>query len=207
MIIIIEKRTKKISYNSKFLKEILKDPRIPKDFGLKKCIQCGNCSSSCPAARYTQYLPRKMIHDILVGQIDTILESEDIWYCFSCFSCNLRCPRSNNPGLLIHILRDHALSNGDGWKNVIPFKNYLISLMKFGIGLTPFSQPTAIFEEELGMEWKQMRDNLPEILKELNMTPVAPRELPPDARKQIKRILELAGISEAIEKLEKKEYE
>ncbi|NVM53196.1 MAG: 4Fe-4S dicluster domain-containing protein [Candidatus Helarchaeota archaeon] len=201
------KKQKAIRFDSTFLKKILNDVRIPKKIGLKKCIQCGNCTSACPAARYTSYRPRKFIHDILTNQKEKILESEDLWYCFSCFSCNLRCPRSNNPGILIHVIRNHALLQGYGWKKVLPFKNYLISLMNFGLGLTPFSVPTELFEEELGAQWKKMRQNLPELLKQLGMNPVAPRELPQDARNQIKKILELAGINQKLKKFENMEQD
>lgn len=201
------KTPKEIRYQPAFLKELLNDLRIPKDFGLKKCIQCGNCSSVCPAARYTPYRPRKLVHDLLIGQLDSILKSEDIWYCFSCFSCNLRCPRSNNPGLLIHILRNLANSLGFGWKYLIPFKNYLISLKNFGLGLTPLSVPIELFDQELGEEWKKTRENLPEILQQLGMNPIAPRELPVEAREQIKEILELAGIDEELEMLDNAEKE
>jgi heterodisulfide reductase subunit C len=201
----LSKNLKEIHYNNAFLKEILSDLRVSKDFGLKKCIQCGNCSSVCPAARYTSYRPRKLVHDLLIGQKDSILQSEEIWYCFSCFSCNLRCPRGNNPGLLIHILRNLANALGFGWKYLIPFKNYLISLKNFGLGLTPFSVPPELFDQELGEEWKNMRQNLPKILQQLGMNPIAPRELPSEARDQVKELLELAGIDEALEMLDNAE--
>jgi len=203
----LSKNLKEIHYDNSFLKELLSDVRIPKDFGLKKCIQCGNCSSVCPAARYTPYRPRKLVHDLLMGHKESILQSEDIWYCFSCFSCNLRCPRSNNPGLLIHILRNLANLQGFGWKKLFPFKNYLISLKNFGLGLTPFSIPTELFDQELGEEWKKIRENLPEILLQLGMNPIAPRELPFEAREQIKTVLELAGIDQVIEMLDNAEKE
>ncbi|MHA1650583.1 MAG: 4Fe-4S dicluster domain-containing protein [Candidatus Helarchaeota archaeon] len=199
------KKPTTLRYDRQFLKELLSDVRVPEDIGLKKCIQCGNCSSACPAARYTPYRPRKLIHDILTGQKDKILKSEDIWYCFSCFSCNLRCPRGNNPGILIHILRDLARMAGYGWKKVLPFKNYLVSLRDTGLGLTPLSTPIEAFEDELGADWAQIRRNLPEILKMLGMSSVPPRELPQEARDQIKKILELANINEEIEKFTKME--
>ncbi|MHA1277252.1 MAG: 4Fe-4S dicluster domain-containing protein [Candidatus Helarchaeota archaeon] len=196
------KNTKKIRFDPTFVKMILKDVRIPKNIGLKKCIQCGNCTSACPAARYTPFRPRKFIHDLLTNQIDMILESDDLWYCFSCFSCNLRCPRNNNPGILIHVIRNHALSRGHGWERVLPFKNYLLSLMTYGLGLTPLSVPAELFEEALGDKWKKMRQNLPDLLEQLGMHHTAPRELTQDARDQIKRILELAGIDEELEKFD-----
>ncbi len=199
------KKTKILEYNRDFLKDILKDIRVPKEIGLKKCIQCGNCSSACPAARYTDFRPRKLIHDILTGQRNAILQSEEIWYCYSCFSCNLRCPRNNNPGLLIHVIRDLARKAGYGWRKVLPFKKFLTSLRDTGLGLTPESVPIEIFAEELGKDWIQMKANQPNILKKLGMGTIIPRQLPLEARSQIKQMLELAGINEEIEKYEKME--
>jgi len=37
--------------------------------------------------------------------------SEDIWNCAQCFSC-VRCPRQNNPGGLVTLLREVAVKNG-----------------------------------------------------------------------------------------------
>ncbi len=37
--------------------------------------------------------------------------NDDIWNCSQCFSC-LRCPRGNNPGGLITIMREVAINNG-----------------------------------------------------------------------------------------------
>ena len=102
----------------------------------------------------------------------------------------------------MHIIRDIALSKGYGWKKIIPFKNYLVSLMNFGLGLTPLSVPMELFEEELGAEWKKMKQNLPELLKNLGLHTTAPRELPPEALIQIKKMLELAGINKTLEKFE-----
>ena len=73
-----------------------------------------------------------------------------------------------------------------------------MSLKNLGLGITPLSVPIEHFEEELGEEWKKIRENLPESLREIGMDPVAPRELPQDARDQIKKILELAGIDEEL---------
>ena len=187
-----------------FLEEILKDARVPEEIGLKRCIQCGNCSASCPAARYTSYRPRKIIQEILIGEKNSLLEHEDIWLCYSCFSCNLRCPRDNNPGVIIHVLRDMALREGHGLENVCELKLYLESLRDFGLGLTPQSVPIKFFQD-LEDELINLRENMVEILRELNMQPKNPRELPKEAKEQIKKMLELAGINEDIKRFGKKD--
>lgn len=194
---------KRIRTNN-FIKEILSDPRIPENIGLNRCIQCGNCSASCPAARYTSYRPRKIIQDILNEERNNLLTNDDIWLCYSCFSCNLRCPRNNNPGIIIHVLRKMALEKGYGWEKIIKFRSYLESLRELGIGVSRMSFPREFFQE-LGDDWINIQENMPNILRELNMNPNNPRELPKEAKEQIKKILELAGINEDIEKIKEQE--
>ncbi len=192
---------KKIETND-FIKEIFKDPRIPEEFGLNRCIQCGNCSASCPAARYTDYRPRKIIQDILIGAREKLIQSEDIWLCFSCFSCNLRCPRNNNPGLVIHIIRQMAVREGYGKEKVEKFKSYLESLRDNGLGMTPYSLSRELFQD-LDDDWIKIKEQLPAILIDLHMNPKPPRELPKEAREQIRIMLELAEINEDIENIGK----
>ena len=185
------------------IKEILSDVRVPNEIGLQRCIQCGNCSASCPAARYTSYRPRNIIQNILMGSRDDLLQNEDIWLCFSCFSCNLRCPRDNNPGIIIHVLRDIALREGNGLEKVNKLKMYLENLRDLGLGLTPKIVSIEFFKE-LANDWPHLKIKMPEIREELKMNPIGPRELPKKAKEQIKRILELAGINEDIERFGKK---
>ena len=185
-----------------FAKEILKDERIPNKIGLMGCIQCGTCVASCPAAQFTSYNPRKIMADILKGEREKILSSKEIWYCYNCFTCNLRCPRNNNPGIIIQVLRHLALEEGYGWKLVYPFKDFLESFQEYGVGVTPLSFPIEQFSEELGPEWTKMRENLNETSKRLNLSTV-PREIPEESRAQIKRILELTGVPERIKRIEK----
>jgi heterodisulfide reductase subunit C len=194
---------KKIKKNE-FIKEIFKDPRIPEELGINRCIQCGNCSASCPAARHSSYRPRKIMQEILFGARNNLLENEDIWLCYSCFSCNLRCPRNNNPGVIIHVLRQLALKEGYGWEKVVKFKFYLESLRDSGIGWSTKAQTIEYFKE-LENDWVEIIKNMPEVLKELSMNPNSPRELPKEAKDQIKKILELANINEDISEFEEKE--
>jgi len=194
---------KKIKTNE-FIKELFKDARIPEELGINRCIQCGNCSASCPAARYTSYRPRKIMQEILLGSRDNLLREEDIWLCYSCFSCNLRCPRNNNPGVIIHVLRHLALKEGYGWEKIVKFKFYLESLRDSGIGWSSRAQTLAFFKE-LDNDWIKIIENMPNILNKLNMNPNSPRELPKDAKEEIKKILELAEINEDISKFKEKE--
>ena len=40
--------------------QVLKDIKASKDLGLLRCVQCGMCASTCPAARHSDYDPREV---------------------------------------------------------------------------------------------------------------------------------------------------
>lgn len=102
-----------VSYEEKerlFL-EVKNDPRY-EDF-LYGCYECGICVSTCPSARFYDYSPRVIAQAMAREDIERVYDiiSEDIWNCAQCFSC-LRCPRGNNPGGLVTLLREVAVKNG-----------------------------------------------------------------------------------------------
>ena len=43
--------------------------------GFESCIQCGVCTSGCPAARFTEYSPRETARRALDGDV-TLLEDD-----------------------------------------------------------------------------------------------------------------------------------
>jgi heterodisulfide reductase subunit C len=91
--------------------EVKNDPRY-EDF-LYGCYECGICVSTCPSARFYDYSPRVIAQAMAREDIERVYDiiSEDIWNCAQCFSC-LRCPRGNNPGGLVTLLREVAVKNG-----------------------------------------------------------------------------------------------
>jgi L-lactate utilization protein LutB len=59
---------------------------------IKKCLQCGNCSGSCPTSHLMDYPPRVVFAALRGGELDTVLKSNTIWMCASCYTCQVRCP-------------------------------------------------------------------------------------------------------------------
>lgn len=59
---------------------------------IKKCLQCGTCSGTCPVSAFMDMTPRKTIASIRAGMIEDVLRSRAIWICASCYSCTVRCP-------------------------------------------------------------------------------------------------------------------
>jgi len=77
------------------------------------CYECGICVAACPSARFYDFSPRKIAQAAAREDLGIFYEqlNDDIWNCSQCFSC-LRCPRGNNPGGLITIMREVAINNG-----------------------------------------------------------------------------------------------
>lgn len=95
----------------RMLAEIEADSRFP-EF-LKGCYECGICVAACPSARFYDFSPRKITQAVARQDVDLVWEqmNKDVWDCSQCFSC-LRCPRGNNPGGVITIMREVAVKNG-----------------------------------------------------------------------------------------------
>ena len=85
---------------------------------LEKCLQCGKCVGVCPAARISPYNSKQLIRDLLLGQIERVISSEELWLCFFCSSCYAACPKSINFPFAVAMLRYAALAEGYGWKYV-----------------------------------------------------------------------------------------
>jgi len=63
---------------SGLLERILSDPRMHRHAeGLLSCVQCGLCTSGCPAARYGDYSPREISRRARDGD-PTLLEDDSV---------------------------------------------------------------------------------------------------------------------------------
>ena len=60
---------------------------------LRRGIQCGTCSASCPAAHAMDLSPRQMWRLVQLGLADEVLRSKTMWLCSLCYQCQVRCPR------------------------------------------------------------------------------------------------------------------
>lgn len=64
--------------------------------GVSECIDCGECTSSCPIASIRDnFSPRKMVAEALVKTEEErkeLIEGRDLWTCTTCGICNLVCP-------------------------------------------------------------------------------------------------------------------
>ena len=80
---------------------------------LKRCFACGSCTLSCPVAEVEEsYSPRRIIHMILLGLKEEVLSSRAIWYCLTCYRCQVRCPQEVKYPEIMRVLRKLAVEQG-----------------------------------------------------------------------------------------------
>ena len=75
----------------------------------KKCIQCGTCSATCTISPDTNPYPRKEMAWAVWGMKDTLVKDPDIWLCYQCSDCSVRCPRGARPGDILAGVRQEAI--------------------------------------------------------------------------------------------------
>ena len=70
-----------------------------------KCMRCGKCSGTCPSYDEMEYHPHQFVYMVEIGDIETLMNSDSVYKCLSCFACVDRCPRGVEPAKLVEALR------------------------------------------------------------------------------------------------------
>jgi heterodisulfide reductase subunit C len=140
--------------------EVTSDIRFP-DY-LYGCYECGICVAACPSARFYDFSPRRVAQAAARQDVELVYQQmqEDIWECSQCFSC-VRCPRQNNPGGIITILREVAVNNGlaSAREALEGYSRIIYKIMSTGTQVSPdMLQPDAF--PDWGPEVKDISDNL-----------------------------------------------
>ena len=76
---------------------------------LKKCFQCGTCSSTCALSPDRNPFPRKEMSWAEWGMKDRLLADPDVWLCHQCNDCSTRCPRGARPGDVLGAVRQQCV--------------------------------------------------------------------------------------------------
>ncbi len=82
---------------------------IPGGEKIKKCIQCGTCTGSCPVSYTMDIMPREIIALFRAGDMESILNSRTIWICASCYACTVRCPMGIKVTDILYALKRMAM--------------------------------------------------------------------------------------------------
>ncbi|OGN98849.1 MAG: hypothetical protein A2Y89_04680 [Chloroflexi bacterium RBG_13_51_18] len=166
---------------------------IPGGEGIKRCIQCGTCTASCPNADKMDHTPAELIAMARAGMRREVLSSNAMWYCLSCYLCTVRCPRGIKQTGLMHAFESLAMRDGVSYAGSFTPTMYR-SFNHFACALG--SMPEFGF-----MTWFYMLSNP---LRAWKMIPIAlelfrhgrlsikARRLTPEGTKQLRAILEKA---------------
>jgi len=91
--------------------------------GLMACFSCGVCTAGCPVSEVeNNFNPRRIIHQILIGDREGVLGSKSIWMCIGCYTCTAHCPQDVEFTNILKVLRQIAVEEGFVdvyWLNVI----------------------------------------------------------------------------------------
>ncbi len=100
------------------------------------CLNCGECTTGCPAARFYDFSPREMLQIAAVGDATTLWDGmqEKIWACCQCYTCNMRCRFGNDIAGIISVMRELSVRHGlESTRKVLaPFNRSLTLLMTVG---------------------------------------------------------------------------
>ena len=88
------------------------DRLAPTNQHIRRCIQCGTCTASCPASDAMDILPRQMWRMVQLGFVDEVLHSKTMWLCSLCYQCQVRCPRGIPLTETITQLKQMAMKEG-----------------------------------------------------------------------------------------------
>jgi len=126
------------------------------------CYECGICVAACPSAKFYDFSPRRIAQAAAREDVDLIYQQmqEDIWECSQCFSC-LRCPRGNNPGGIITIMREVAVNNGlaSAKQALVGYSRIIYKIMSSGTQVSPDMLRSDAFPD-WGPETADVADNL-----------------------------------------------
>ena len=88
---------------------LLQVDNIPGGESIKKCIQCGSCTGSCPVSYTMDITPREIIALFRARDLESILSSRTIWICASCYACTVRCPQGVQVTDILYALKRMAI--------------------------------------------------------------------------------------------------
>ena len=179
-----------------FAEKIIMDVKNSKDEGVLKCVQCGMCTSTCPAARHSDYNPRDIIERVLAGD-ESILQDDLIWNCFYCYTCHSVCPVGNSVCEVNQILKQIAISRQIGYDKLYEYMGFADSYFTAAIGAIP-----EIFFDDIKKDvpgWWEFRTNLGEIREELELDP--PLMPPKETIDEVSKILTITGFKEKNKKI------
>ncbi|MDI3482688.1 MAG: heterodisulfide reductase subunit [Candidatus Methanomethylophilaceae archaeon] len=162
-----------VAPNTEFVDEIIANGGDT----VNMCFQCGTCTASCPSGRQTSFRTRRLVRMAQLGLKDEVLNSPELWYCTTCYTCTERCPRDVGIVDVIIAMRNIAVASGKMYEG---HKKTASSFVKSGhtVGIT---------------------DDVKAQRKALGLSEVPPTVLASkDAKKDFDKIIKATGFKKVI---------
>jgi len=100
---------------------------------LLSCYQCGRCSASCPFAPYMELIPNMVMRAIQLG-LEEVLKVNSPWFCATCLTCKVRCPRGIRIPEVMEALREIQLREKKDYLNPLTVdKDLLVDCPPIGV--------------------------------------------------------------------------
>lgn len=199
MCVILDKLNRREMINQSeddLVHKILNDIKAPSDLGLLRCVQCGLCTSMCPASRHSEYDAREIIKRVLDND-ESILEDKIIWNCFYCYTCHSVCPVGNSVCEVNQILRQMAIEKDVGKKQIESFISFADSFIEEGLGIIPKEYQDQL-KIDYGKHWENLQENLQEIREELGLDSMY---LLPEAKESVDKTLDAIGFKKRVKSI------
>lgn len=181
-------------------KKSISDLRFKKS-GFKKCIQCGRCTASCPAAYlYSDYKPRDMMRRFMFDDIHSSEVKALIWKCGQCYSCRARCPRNCKAVLGVQALQTRSVLEGYAPSEIMDLSKKLKNnLYLRGETFLPSLMDPEILKEFGEKTYKRCKDNDSK-RTDLGFKPEDARKIPipQESLDEVREIMKLTGFMEDV---------
>ena len=173
------------------------------------CLNCGECTTGCPAARFYDFSPREMLQVAANGDAGTLWDAmqEKIWACCQCYSCTMRCRFGNDIGGIINVMRELSVRHGldTARRALAPFGRTFKLLTTVGTQLSPDMIQPEFFRDwgptgsSTGTTWESSLEILRKAIPvDVLQTSAAAWEVSVQTSLELFRIYEETGVLEML---------
>lgn len=84
------------------------------DYGLlRACAECNACADDCPVARADpRFDPNALVRSLASGDLETVLNSPELWKCVECYTCAELCPNKYDQMSILRTAKNLAIARG-----------------------------------------------------------------------------------------------
>ncbi|MFW9799655.1 MAG: 4Fe-4S dicluster domain-containing protein [Candidatus Thorarchaeota archaeon] len=111
---------------------------------LTTCFQCAKCSAGCPVSDKVNIQVHELMRMLLFG-LQEVLETDMVWLCTTCYTCQERCPQGIDITDIIFGLKNMAFK-----KDITPTGYIAARRSLFDTG--KLYEPTDWEREDLGLD-------------------------------------------------------